>query len=105
MKRSSPLKRRKPLKKSSQKRAKEMALYRKERDEFLRECLSDWDRRFCPVMWDLEKRKIVITELHHMKQRHGKLLRDQRFWLAVSAEGHRQIHNNPRLAREKGWLI
>lgn len=103
MKRST-LKRKTPLKKSSTKRAKEMALYRKERDIFIGRELRE-GRWFCPVMWDLENRKIAITELHHMKQRHGKLLRDQRFWLAVSALGHQKIHNNPRLARGKGWLI
>lgn len=79
MKRTAALKRRKPLKKSSTKRAKEMALYRKERDIFIGKEMHE-GRWFCPVMWDLEKRKIVITEVHHKLGRTGKLLRDQRYW-------------------------
>lgn len=104
MKRKTQLKRRKALKKSSQKRAKEMALYRKERDIFIHREMHE-GRWFCPVMWELKKRQVAVTEVHHKRGRTGKLLRDQRYWLAISRSGHDWVHQNPRLAREKGWLI
>ena len=44
------------------------------------------------------------VEAHHMRGRLGELLLDQRFWLPVSAEGHRWIHEHPAAARQNGWL-
>lgn len=32
------------------------------------------------------------------------LYRNKRYWLAVSAEGHRWIHDHPDEARAHGWL-
>ncbi len=45
-----------------------------------------------------------ISEVHHMRGRTGKLLMDQRFWKAVSKEGHRWIHEHMEEARKHGWL-
>lgn len=43
-------------------------------------------------------------EVHHVRGRNGGLLLDVRYWLAVSAKGHRWIHDNPKQAQEHGWL-
>lgn len=43
-------------------------------------------------------------ELHHQRGRNGTLLIDQRFWLVVTSEIHRKIHDNPEWARREGWL-
>lgn len=45
-----------------------------------------------------------LNEVHHVRGRLGRLLRDQRFWLAVSKQGHRWIHEHPAQARRYGWL-
>lgn len=39
------------------------------------------------------------TQCHHQRGRLGSLLMDERFWIAVSAEGHDKIHRNPEWAR------
>jgi hypothetical protein len=40
-----------------------------------------------------------------MKGRLGKNMLDIGTWMAVSDEGHKFIHANPAISREKGWLI
>lgn len=45
------------------------------------------------------------TEIHHMNKRRGAMLNDERYWMAVSAEGHAWIENNKKLARERGYLL
>ena len=44
------------------------------------------------------------TEIHHTNGREYERLNDVKNWLAVSRKGHRWIHDNPKEAREKGWL-
>ncbi len=44
------------------------------------------------------------TDIHHRKHR-GKFLLDESSWLGVTREAHRFIHDNPRYAYEKGYLI
>lgn len=44
------------------------------------------------------------TEVHHTRGRMGPLLLDERFWIAVSADGHNWIHSHPAAARERGWI-
>lgn len=46
-------------------------------------------------------------EVHHRaggKNRKATYLRTDT-WMAVSKEGHRYIHDNPKLAYERGWLL
>ena len=43
------------------------------------------------------------SQIHHRRGRIGTLLIDQRFWIAVSMEGHEWIHHNPELARADGF--
>lgn len=44
------------------------------------------------------------SQIHHIRGRLGPLLLDERYWLAVSWEGHRWIHDNPAIARKRGWI-
>jgi hypothetical protein len=46
----------------------------------------------------------MATEVHHRKGR-GRFYLDVSTWLSVSDAGHRFLHDNPAIAREKGWLV
>lgn len=45
------------------------------------------------------------VQVHHKAGREGGNFLDESTWLAVSAEGHKFLHDHPALAREKGWMI
>lgn len=81
----------KPIKKVSEKTKKLNATYNKLRKEFIK-------GKTCPVTNE------KATEIHHMKGREYERLNDVKEWLAVSRKGHKWIHENPKQAREKGWL-
>jgi hypothetical protein len=51
--------------------------------------------------WPISNR---LNEVHHTRGRAGSLLCDERFWLAVSKQGHRWIHANIEKARNMGFL-
>lgn len=90
------MKPRKPLKKVSDKRVGEMRVYAKRKKVFLK-CHSH-----CEICWTwtpLDKR-----ELHHKRGRAGSLYLDERFWLMLCPECHREVHNFPRQAIEAGYL-
>lgn len=95
MKRSafSPL-RRTRIRAISSKRAAQLREYAKRRKAFLEA------HPYCAVFVGLR-----ATEVHHINHREGDRLNDERFWLAVSAAGHRAIHAFPAEARAKGWLL
>jgi len=44
------------------------------------------------------------SEVHHRRGRLGTLLIDQRFWLAVSKEGHYLIHHHPVEAQKRKFI-
>lgn len=46
----------------------------------------------------------IATEVHHRKGR-GKHLLDTSTWMAVSAEGHRRIHADPKTSYAKGYML
>jgi hypothetical protein len=48
---------------------------------------------------------LKATQVHHKKGRTGSLLWDQRFFLAVSHQGHVFIHENVEWAKEKGFIL
>lgn len=80
----------------SKKRLAEEAQYSKDRREFL----DRPENMFCAVFpW---KR---ATQVHHKMGRIGPLLLDQRYWLAVSDEGHKKIEANPAWARENNFSL
>ena len=110
---------RKPIKKVAKKRAALNREYMKLRDAFL--------KRYPYCQWYLAENSIKLedinpngwvragheasglyppasTECHHKKGR-GKYLLDTSTWMAVSAEGHRAIHANPKLSYERGYML
>lgn len=112
LKRKTPLKRSaKPMRRASTALAARRRQYSKQRKVFLNRPENQW----CPVaaagltghVWLSSGRprlEIQTTDVHHRKGRDGKLLLDERYWLAVSRAGHEFIHANPNEARKHGWL-
>ena len=96
----------KPIRKKSVKRQAQELQYLSDRIIFL----SKPENKICPVTGQ------PATEIHHVRKRRGyadewarlnniPLLLDQRFWLAVSRDGHNEIEDNPEWAYEKGYSI
>ena len=44
------------------------------------------------------------TDIHHTRGRIGSLLCDERYWAAVSRDGHQWIHKNIAEARKRGLI-
>lgn len=87
----------KPIKQVSDKRKIEDAEYRVLRKNFL----ALKENKFCKIYPHL-----LATEVHHTysgKDR-AKYYLDVSTWLAVSRDGHNWVHDNPKEAREKGFL-
>lgn len=57
------------------------------------------ENQICPVTGH------QTDQVHHKKGRIESLLLDQRYWLAVSDEGHREIELNPDWAKEMGYSL
>lgn len=57
------------------------------------------ENQICPVTGQ------QTDQVHHKKGRIESLLLDQRYWLAVSDEGHREIELNPKWAKEMGYSL
>jgi hypothetical protein len=82
--------------KVSDKRKVENAKYLVLRIEFL----GKKENNICPIT------KYPATEIHHTycgKDR-AKYYLDTTTWIAVSRDGHNWIHDNPKEARELGYL-
>lgn len=45
------------------------------------------------------------NQVHHKKGRIGDLLLDEKYWLAVSQDGHDKINNNSAWAEENGFTV
>lgn len=96
----------------SKRRQKTTHAYRKAAKAFVEEAVDRGER--CPVVAAVkelrEGRKYGhpisdrLNEVHHMRGRAGALLMAKQFWLAVSKQGHRWIHENMAKARELGFL-
>ena len=93
----------KPIRKVSKHRAGRLVQYRKlaiahlERYKHCHVCLELW-----VVNQNMKPRE--ATQIHHLAGRQGSLLTDVRNFLAVCAECHRRIHDNPRWAMENFYL-
>lgn len=80
----------------SKNRSKESKIYAAKRIVFL----TKEENQKCPVYPEQK-----TSQVHHMKGRIGSLYLDERFWLAVSADGHEWIEKNPNEAKEKGYSL
>lgn len=110
------MKRNKPIRRVSTKRAKELREYAKLRKQFLIvHPYCEWyimennlTEKMGPVY--INEARIIVPvprsiEVHHKNGRYGSRLNDTNDWLAVSREGHNWIHSHPKEARAKGYLI
>jgi len=93
MKRNTPLKRKKPMRRVSKKRQAESKEYSRKRSSFLATL------PLCEVC-----AKSKSTDIHHRKGR-GKYYLDEGTWLATCRGCHDRIHRNPTWAREKGFIL
>lgn len=91
---------RKPLKKQSRARAREMRIYHEER----RDWLALPEHAACAICLCLGQSPRPATEVHHSRGRVGRLLRDQRFWVASCRSCRDVPHERPNWAREVGIL-
>jgi len=82
----------KPIAKNSKKRKEENKEYLTLREVFL-------IGKICPITGQKE------TQVHHKKGRIGKLLTDVRYFLGVSAEGHKWIEEHPEEAKKLGYSL
>lgn len=85
------------IKPVSDKQKKRNAEYLKLKHEFM----SREENKICPITGE------PTTDIHHKfsgKDRQKYFL-DISTWVAVSRKGHNWIHDNDKLAREKGYLL
>jgi hypothetical protein len=87
-----------PIKKVSSNRVKINREYAKLREQFL------LHNPYCE--WSLKElnKPVPAKEIHHKKGR-GKYLLDTSTWMAVSSEGHRAIHADPKKSYAMGWML
>lgn len=91
---------RKPIKKQSCARQREMRAYYEERVDFLLKP----ENLACAVCRCLGESPMSATEIHHARGRCGRLLRDQRFWVATCRSHRETPHQRPTWARAMGLL-
>lgn len=89
------MKRKKPIKKISDKRAKQMREYKIVRTNYL------LDHPIC----ECEGCNNQATDIHHKKGRSGAMLCDVEFFLATCRGCHTKIEINPKWAKEKGYSV
>lgn len=81
--------------KVSEKRKIENLKYSAQRIVFL----GKPENKICPIT------KQPTTDIHHKKGRIGDLLLDERYWVALSREGHKFVEENPEWAKENGYSL
>ena len=84
---------RKPIKKMSDKRKKELNEYKTLRLKFLKE------NPFCKVCGK------ESNQIHHAKGRENSLLNDLTYFVAVCGQCHAKIELNPLWAKKNGYSI
>lgn len=92
--------RRKPVRRVSKVRAKELARYSILRGAFL------WRNGLCQacLVYNPDCAPNYAVEIHHIRGRAGKLLNATDHWLAVCSPCHARIHRYPAEARELGLI-
>lgn len=83
----------KPMKKRSSKRSSDERKYSAAHSSFC----SSWP--VCPVTGG------TTTQIHHSAKREGKWLLWERYWIAVSLEGHAWIEANKKEAEKYGLMV
>ena len=96
----------------SERNRSEKALYRKEAREFVAEAIKRGET--CLVVNTISSLRYgmkyghrisnKLNEVHHTRGRAGTLLREKKYWMPVSKQGHQWIHENMDAARKLGWL-
>lgn len=110
-----PLQRSGNLRPMSAKRQREARIYAKKRKEFLAAYPTCWvwirlgnDGEWA-LMYKIWGSRCTSAqpsdEVHHTAGRVGANYLNESLWMPVSFEAHRFIHENPKTAREKGWLL
>lgn len=104
------MKPRKPIRKVSVKRSKEMALYAKLRKDYLaaHPICEVWlyeNAMTCLHSGEVPDNAPRSQDIHHRAGRTGWRLNDVSHFLAVCRANHEWIHNNPSEARQKGYLV
>jgi hypothetical protein len=89
-----PIKRYKPIRKVSKRRARMNRAYSKLRKDYLEK------HSRCQVC-----QRLASSEIHHCKGRMGPLLNDTTFWLALCRICHDTAHRNPEAARNNGLMM
>lgn len=90
-----PEKKRYTIPKVSEKRKIDNLKYSAQRIVFL----GKPENKICPITgWP-------TTEIHHKKGRIGDLFLDERYWIALSREGHQYVEENPEWAKENGYSL
>jgi hypothetical protein len=85
----------KPIKKVSDKRAKQNRAYLLVKARYMIDHLD------C----EFEGCNKPMKDIHHRKGRHNGRLLDARFFMSICREHHLWVHNFPIKAKEKGYLI
>lgn len=88
-----PAKEFKPIKRRSDKRADQEREYNARVKKFL-------EGKQCAVFPGN-----VATQVHHRAGRENDMLLDEEFWLPVSDEGHKFIHDNPIYSKNRGFMV
>jgi len=57
------------------------------------------EHRICPVTGQ------ETTEIHHSAKREGNWLNLQRYWIALSADGHKWVEENKAEAEKHGLMV
>lgn len=79
----------------SEKRKIENLKYQAQRIVFL----GKPENKICPIT------KKPTTDVHHSKGRVGSLFLDERYWIALSREGHKYVEENPEWAKMNGLSL
>jgi hypothetical protein len=82
-----------PIRRISRKRMRSQIIYRRRKQGFM----AKHPRCQCC-------KRALSEDLHHKRGRIGRLLTDERFWMAVCRPCHDRIHRHPAEAVERGYL-
>lgn len=123
LKRTPLLRRSKPIRRVSKKRAAENRIYSRRRRWFLAGhpiCQwwlgeNGWVETYTGIYTkngeELTGLELFLVanpplseEVHHCAGRSGSNFLNEATWMAVSRQGHRWIHENPGKARERGYI-